>query len=70
MPEESSLPTLQPGRYQTFEGQPVILVYRLREHWYGYLADRNPERNSEQWHQDGTHLKNPDWNLKIPDFED
>ena len=70
MPEESSMPTLHPGRHQTFDGQPVILVYRLREHWYGHFADRDTERNIEEWHQDGTHVKNPDWNLKIQDFED
>ena len=71
MPEESTTPTLQLGRYQTFDGQPVILLYRLRDHWYGYFAGQDdPKRDLEQWHQDGTHVENPAWNLKILEFDD
>ena len=70
MPEGPTAPTLQPGRYQTFDGQPVILLYRLREHWHGHFADRDPMRNIEKWHQDGTHVENAAWNLKILAFDD
>ncbi len=67
---ESTLPTLQTGRYQTWDGQPVIVLYRLREHWYGHFAAKDPKRDLEQWNQDGAHAGNPDWNLKIFAFED
>ncbi len=70
MPEESTTPTLQPGRYQTFDGQLVILLYRLREHWHGHFADQDSRRNIEKWNQDGTHVENPGWNLKILEFDD
>ena len=70
MPQEHTTPTLQIGRYQTFDGQPVILLYRLREHWYGHFADQDPKRSLEKWNQDGTHVENPGWNLKILEFDD
>jgi len=70
MPQEHATPTLESGRYQTVDGQPVILLYRLREHWYGHFADQDPKRNIEKWNQDGTHVENPGWNLKILEFDD
>ena len=62
---QSTSPSLHPGRYQTWDGQPVIVLYRLREHWYGHFAAKDPKRNLEQWHRDGRHAGNSDWNLKI-----
>ena len=70
MLDEPTLATLQTGRYQTYDGQLVILLYRLREHWYGHFADKDPGRNTEKWNQDGTHAGNPDWNLKVLEFDD
>ena len=70
MPEEPTSPTLRPGRYQTYDGQLVIVLYRLREHWYGHFAGKDPQQNIEKWNQDGTHADNADWNLKILEFDD
>ncbi len=67
---ESTSPALQTGRYQTWDGQLVIVLYRLREHWYGHFGAKDPNRNLEQWHPDGAHAANPDWNLKILEFDD
>ena len=70
MPQEHATPTLEIDRYQTFDGQPVILLYRIREHRYGHFADQDLNWNIERWNQDGTHVENPDWNLKILELDD
>ena len=67
MPQEQTAPTLRIGRYQTIDGQPVVLLYHLREHWYGHFADQDSKRSIEKWHPDGAHVENPGWNLKIMD---
>lgn len=70
MPNDHISPALQTGRYQTWDGQLVVVLYRLHDHWYGHFADKDPNQHIEKWNRDGTHVSNPDWNLKILEFDD
>lgn len=65
MPEERAMPALKPGQYRTWDGQTVILLYRLQDHWYGHFADKDPKQHLEQWNRDGAHVRHAGWNLNI-----
>jgi hypothetical protein len=69
-PGERAAPVLGPGRYQTWDGRRVILLYRLHDHWYGHFADKDPKHHLEKWNRDGAHVGHPGWNLKIVEFDD